>query len=140
MKGRFVEFVRNLRDPVRARRQEKIREVELTWSDHDLSNFRIFALGLQPAEMADVCYALSDGSAIPLLELLVEYAGANPELTVIAFQSLDKTPISARLFLADRLLASPQEQVRAGACKPPSSNRQRGGPRKRSKRRCRTGW
>ncbi len=117
MKGRFVEFVRNLRDPVRARRQEKIREVELTWSDHDLSNFRVFALGLQPAEMADVCYALSDGSAIPLLELLVDYAPVNDELMAIAFQSLEKTPMSARLFLADRLLASPREPVRAGACK-----------------------
>ncbi len=117
MKGKFVEFVRNLRDPVRARRQEKIREVELTWSDHDLSNFRVFALGLQPAEMADVCHALADGSAVPLLELLVDYAEANSELMLIAFQSLGKTPLSARLFLSGRLLASKDSMVRSNACK-----------------------
>ena len=112
----FVELVRGLRDPVRARRQEKIREVELTWSDHDLSNFRIFAVGLQPAEMADVCYALADATAIPLLELLVDYAGVNFELLQIAFQSLDKAPLSARLFLSERLLASENPMIRASAC------------------------
>lgn len=116
MKGMFVEFVRILRDPVRARRQEKIREVELTWSDHDLSNFRVFAMGLQPAEMADVCHALADATAIPLLEVLVDYTGINNELMLLAFQSLEKVPASARLFLAGRMLASPNPVVRAGAC------------------------
>lgn len=116
MKGMFVEFVRLLRDPVRARRQEKIREVELTWSDHDLSNFRVFAMGLQPAEMADVCHALADATAIPLLEVLVDYTGVNNELMILAFQSLEKVPASARLFLSDRLLASANPVVRAGTC------------------------
>ncbi len=116
MKGMFVDLVRGLRDPVRARRQEKIREVELTWSDHDLNNFRVFALGLQPAEMADVCYALADATATPLLELLVDYAEVNNDLMQIAFRSLEKAPLSARLFLAGRLFASRNPLIRASTC------------------------
>jgi HEAT repeat protein len=112
----FIEFVRNLRDPVRSRRQEKIREVELTWSDRDLAAFRIFAVGLQPAEMADICYALADTTAIPLLDLLVDLAEINNELMQIALRSLAHTPLSAKLFLAKRLLSSKNVLLRSGAC------------------------
>lgn len=117
MKGMFVELVRELRSPVRAKRQEKIREIELTWSNRDLDSFRIFAMGLQPAEMADICYALADAVAIPLLELLVDYAEINNDLMRIAFQSLEKTPASARLLLAKRLFASKNAMIRALTCR-----------------------
>lgn len=116
MRGIYVDLVRNLRDTVRARRQERLREVELTWSDHDLDNFRVFALGLQPAEMADVCYALADATALPLMELLADYAESNEDLRRIAFQSLGKTPMSNRLFISGRLLASNNPMIRASAC------------------------
>ncbi len=116
MRGMFVDLVRNLRDTVRARRQEALREVELTWSDHDLDNFRVFALGLQPAEMADVCYALADATALPLMELLADYAESNDDLRPIAFQPLNKAPVSARLSISKRLLSSVNPLVKAAAC------------------------
>ena len=116
MKGIFVDLLRNLRDTVRARRQEKLREVELTWSDNDLDSFRVFATGLQPAEMADVCYALADATALPLVDLLADYAEMNDDLRRIAFQSLDKTPMSAKFYITARLMASNNTQVRAATC------------------------
>lgn len=116
MKDAFVEFVRELQGTVRARRQEKIREVELSWSASELASFRLFVMGLHSSEMADVCYALSDAQAIPLLEILGDFAEKDPDLRKIAFQSMEKTSYLARLFLAKRLLASPKREVRARAC------------------------
>lgn len=116
MKDAFVELVRDLQGTVRARRQEKIREVELTWSGNELASFRLFVLGLHPSEMTDVCYALADAKATPLLEILIDFAEKNAELMKVAFQSMEKTSGLARVFLAKKLLASPKPEVRARTC------------------------
>lgn len=116
MKDAFVEFVRDLQGTVRARRQEKIREVELTWSANELASFRLFVMGLHSSEMTDVCYALADAKATPLLEILVDFAEKNPELMKIAFQSMEKTSGLARVFLAKKLLNSKKSEVRARTC------------------------
>ncbi|MDR2391030.1 MAG: HEAT repeat domain-containing protein, partial [Planctomycetota bacterium] len=116
MQGIFIEFVRNLRDPIRSRRQEKIREVELSWSDRELASFRAFVAGLQPAEMSDICFALSDATAIPLLELLIDLAETNNELMQVAMRSLAKVPVSAKLYLANRLFSSKNNLIRSEAC------------------------
>lgn len=116
MKDAFVDFVRELQGTVRARRQEKIREVELAWSASELAGFRLFVMGLHSSEMADVCYALSDAQAVPLLEILGDFAEKDPDLMAIAFRSLEKTSYLARIFLAKRLIASPKPEVRARTC------------------------
>lgn len=116
MKDAFVELVRELQGTVRARRQEKIREVELSWSAAELVGFRLFVMGLHSAEMADVCYALSDAQAAPLLEILGDFAEKDPDLMKIAFRSMEKTSHLARIFLAKRLIASPKPEVRARTC------------------------
>lgn len=117
MKEAFVKFVRDLREPVRAQRQEKIREVELSWSADEFASFRLFVMGLHSSEMADVCYALADAQAAPLLEILADYAENEPNLMKIAFQSMEKTSQEARIFLAKKLVASQKADVRAQACK-----------------------
>lgn len=116
MKDAFVELVRELRGTVRARRQEKLREVELAWSAGELAGFRLFVMGLHSSEMADVCYALSDAQAVPLLEILGDFAEKDAELMKIAFRSMEKTSSLARTFLARRLIASPKPEVRARTC------------------------
>lgn len=116
MKDAFVELVRELRGTVRARRQEKLREVELAWSAGELAGFRLFVMGLHSSEMADVCYALSDAQAVPLLEILGDFAEKDPELMKIAFRSMEKTSSLARTFLAKRLIASAKPEVRARTC------------------------
>ncbi|MDR3211902.1 MAG: HEAT repeat domain-containing protein [Planctomycetota bacterium] len=121
MRGLFVDLARDLRDTVRAKRQGRIREIELAWSDNELDNFRVFARGLQPAEMADICYALSDSTALPLMELLADYAEMHDDLRKIAFQSLAKTPVSAKIYISTRLMASTNPEVRVGACEMLSS-------------------
>lgn len=117
MKDAFVELVRELRGTVRARRQEKLREVELAWSAGELAGFRLFVMGLHSSEMADVCYALSDAQAVPLLEILGDFAEKDPELMEIAFRSMEKTSSLARTFLAKRLIASAKPAVRARTCR-----------------------
>lgn len=116
MKDAFVDFVRELQGTVRARRQEKIQEVELAWSASELAGFRLFVMGLHPATMADVCHALSDAQATPLLEILGDFAEKEPELMKIAFQSMEKTSCLARIFLAKRLILSQKPEVRAKTC------------------------
>lgn len=116
MKDAFVELVRELRGTVRARRQEKLREVELAWSAAELAGFRLFVMGLHSSEMADVCYALSDAQAVPLLEILGDFAEKGPDLMKIAFRSMEKTSSLARTFLARRLIASAKPEVRARTC------------------------
>ncbi|WP_297049379.1 HEAT repeat domain-containing protein [uncultured Desulfovibrio sp.] len=116
MKDAFVELVRELRGTVRARRQEKLREVELAWSAGELAGFRLFVMGLHSSEMVDVCYALSDAQAVPLLEILGDFAEKDPELMQIAFRSMEKTSSLARTFLANRLIASTKPEVRARTC------------------------
>lgn len=116
MKDAFVELVRELRGTVRARRQEKLREVELSWSAGELAGFRLFVMGLHSSEMADVCYALSDAQAVPLLEILGDFAEKDPELMKLAFRSMEKTSYLARTFLARRLIASSKPEVRAKTC------------------------
>lgn len=116
MKDAFIELVRDLQGTVRARRQEKIREVELTWSANELANFRLFIMGIHSSEMTDVCYALADAKATPLLEILTDFAEKNAELMKIAFQSMEKTSGLARVFLAKKLLVSKKPEVRARTC------------------------
>lgn len=116
MKEKFVKFVRELREPVRAQRQEKIREVELAWSAGDFASFRLFALGLHSPEMMDICHALSDAQASPLLELLADFAEKNPNLINAAFDAMDKTSQEGRLYLAKRLVVSQNPEIRARTC------------------------
>lgn len=116
MKDAFVELVRELRGTVRARRQEKLREVELAWSAGELAGFRLFVMGLHSSEMADVCDALSDAQAVPLLEILGDFAEKDPELMQLAFRSMERTSSLARTFLAKRLIASAKPEVRARTC------------------------
>lgn len=116
MKDAFVELVRDLQGTVRARRQEKIREVELTWSASELASFRLFVMGLHSSEMTDVCYALSDAKATPLLEILIDFAEKNAELMKVAFQAMEKTSGMARIHLAKQLLNSKKYEVRARTC------------------------
>lgn len=116
MKEAFIELVRELRGTVRARRQEKIREVELAWSAGELAGFRLFVMGLHSSEMADVCCALSDAQAAPLLEILGDFAEKDSDLMKIAFRSMEKTSHLAQVFLAKRLIVSPKPEVRARTC------------------------
>ena len=116
MKDAFVDLVRELQGTVRARRQEKIREVELAWSASELAGFRLFVMGLHSSKMVDVCHALSDAQAAPLLEILGDFAEKEPGLMKIAFQSMEKTSYLARVFLAKRLIASPKPEVRVRTC------------------------
>lgn len=117
MKNEFVELVRELQGTVRARRQQKIREVELAWTASELAAFRLFVQGLHASEMADICYALADAQAIPLLDILGDFAQINPELMKIAFAAMEKTSQPARLYLGKRLITSKDPQVRARACR-----------------------
>ena len=116
MKDAFVGLVRALQGSVRSRRQEKIREIELAWSASELAGFRLFVMGLHSSQMVDVCHALSDAQAAPLLEILGDFAEKEPGLMKIAFQSMEKTPYLARVFLAKRLIASTKPEVRARTC------------------------
>lgn len=116
MKDEFVKFVRDLQGTVRARRQEKIREVELAWSGNELASFRLFVQGLHTSEMTELCHALADANAMPLLEILTDFAEGNPELMKLSFESMEKTPTVARIFLAKKLLNSPKAEVRARTC------------------------
>lgn len=117
MKERFVKFIRDLREPVRAQRQEKIREAELAWSAEEFAAFRLFAMGIHSSEKADICHALSDAQAAPLLELLADFAEKDTNLINAAFEAMEKTSQEGRLFLAKKLITSPKSEVRARTCK-----------------------
>lgn len=117
MKDAFVAFIRDLQETVRAQRQERIREVELSWNTDELASFRQFVKGLHSSEKADICHALSDARAVQLLEILLDFAEGIPELRNSAFESMAKTSPQARVYLARRLVNSQNAELRAKACK-----------------------
>lgn len=115
MKNAFVEFARALQGTFRSQRQEKIREVELTWSNSELADFRVFVMGLHSSQLLNICHALADAHIVPLLELLGDFA-KRPDMMNVAFQSIEKTPYVAQIFLAKRLIVSPKPELRVKVC------------------------